>query len=127
MSGETKGNISSWTVDTLKEYTEQRFTDQDKAVQAALLAAKEAVIKAEVATEKRFEATNEFRGQLADQTATLLPRSEYDSNHKALEDKIDALTDRMNRNEGRGGGLNAAWGYLVGGIGIAIAIIMAFR
>lgn len=130
MSGETEQNISGWTVDTLKEYTEQRFTDQDKAVQAALQAAKEAVIKAETATEKRFEATNEFRGQLADQTATLLPRSEYDSNHKALEDKIDALTDRMNRNDGKSSGLNAGWGYIVGAIGLAatiIGIILAFN
>lgn len=55
MSGETEQNISGWTVDTLKEYVGQRFADQDKAVQAALLAAKEAVLKAEAASEKRFE------------------------------------------------------------------------
>lgn len=123
MSGETEKQVSGWTVDTLKEYFSQRFTDSDKAIQAALLAAKEAVLKAENATEKRFEATNEFRGQLADQTATLLPRSEYDSNHKALEDKIDALTDRMNRNDGKSSGLSAGWGYLVGAIVLAATII----
>lgn len=123
MSGETEKQVSGWTVDTLKEHFSQRFTDSDKAIQAALLAAKEAVLKAENATEKRFEATNEFRGQLADQTATLLPRSEYDSNHKALEDKIDALTDRMNRNDGKSSGLSAGWGYLVGAIVLAATII----
>lgn len=127
MSGETEKQVSGWTVDTLKEYTEQRFTDQDKAVQAALLAAKEAVIKAETATEKRFEATNEFRGQLADQTATLLPRAEYTSNHKALEDKIDALTDRMNRTDGitSGGQLTIGKIYAaIATVGAILAIIV---
>ena len=42
--------MSQWTIETLKELMEQRFIDQDKAVQAALQAAKEAVAKAEVAT-----------------------------------------------------------------------------
>lgn len=101
MSGETARQESGWTVDTLKEYVEQRFTDQDRAVQSALLAAKEAVIKAETATEKRFEATNEFRGQLADQTATFIPRLEYDAQHKALEDKVSLLTDIMNQTKGQ--------------------------
>lgn len=137
MSGETAKQESGWTVDTsrtdllriiddLEKYTERRFTDQDKAVQAALLAAKEAVLKAETASEKRFESVNEFRGQLADQTATLLPRSEYDSNHKALEDKIDGLTDRMNRNDGKSSGISATWLVVLGIIG-AVGTILAFN
>ncbi len=77
MSGETEDHISGWTVDTLKEHLEsmaaaydrryeQRFEAQEQAVTAALNAAKEAVQKAEVAAEKRFDAVNEFRGQLAE-------------------------------------------------------------
>lgn len=140
-TGETTVPIGDWTTGTLKiyhdekialleRYFERRFTDQDKAVQAALLAAKEAVLKAEVASEKRFESVNEFRRTLSDQTNTFLPRPEYDSNHKALEDKIDALTDRMNRSDGKSSGLNAGWGYLAGAIGLAatvISIILAFN
>ena len=67
------------------------FLAADKAVQAALLAAEKAVIKAEVAAERRFESVNEFRGQLADQAKTFLPRQEYDVQHAALNDKVDAL------------------------------------
>lgn len=100
MSGETAKQESAWQVDTLKEYVEQRFKDQDKAVQAALLAAKEAVLKAEVASEKRFESVNEFRQQLSDQTNTFIPRLEYNAQHKALEEKVSILTDIMNQDKG---------------------------
>lgn len=140
-SGETNVPVGEWTTGTLKVYhdekiaflkqhTDQRFSDQDKAVQAALLAAKEAVLKAEAASDKRFESVNEFRKTLSDQTSSFLTRPEYDANHKALEDKIELLTDRFNKNEGRGTGLQAGWGYLAGIIGLAatvIGIILAFN
>jgi hypothetical protein len=50
---------NGWNVYSLKSYVDQRFLDSDKAVSAALQAAKEAVAKAEVATEKRFDALSE--------------------------------------------------------------------
>lgn len=133
--------MSEWTVDSLKEFVTQRFTDNDKAVQAALVsqekavaaalaAAEKAVIKAETAADKRFDAVNEFRQTLTDQTNTFLPRAEYNAQHKALEEKVVALSDRMNRTDGKSSGLAAGWGYLVGAIGLAatiIAVILAFN
>lgn len=127
MSGETEKSVSGWTTDTLKEYIEQRFTDQDRAVQSALLAAKEAVIKAEVATEKRFEATNEFRQQLSDQTNTFVPRPEYAAQHKSLEDKVTALTDRMNIKDGASSGSELTMGKIyaaIAAVGAILAIIV---
>lgn len=94
------GMSDIWNIESLKEYIDRRFEDSDKAVQAALQAAKEAVGKAEVATEKRFDAVNEFRQQLSDQTNTFIPRLEYDAQHKNLDDKLAALTDRINTNQG---------------------------
>lgn len=125
MSGETEKQISGWTVDTLKEYVQQRFTDQDVAVQAALLAAKEAVLKAENASEKRFESVNEFRQQLSDQTNTFLPRPEYNAQHKALEDKVSLLIDIMNQNKGQDismGKIYAAIGALGALLGIIVLV-----
>lgn len=130
MSGETARQESGWSVDTLKEYIEALRSDDQKAVQAALQAAKEAVIKAETATEKRFESVNEFRAQLADQSNTLMPRAEYTVQHKALEDRVSDLTDRINKTEGKSSGVNSSWGYLIGAVGLAtavISIILAFN
>ena len=123
MSGETGKVESGWTTDTLKEHMNQRFTDNDKAVQAALLSAKEAVLKAEVASEKRFESVNEFRGQLADQSATLMPRAEANTKFDSMNEKLTDITNRLNISQGASKGLQAGWGYLVGAVGLAAVII----
>lgn len=67
----------------------------ETAVDKALLAAKEAVNKAEVAADKRFEATNEFRGQLNDMVVTLLPRAEAMTRFSALDEKIESKTKAL--------------------------------
>lgn len=119
---------------------EQRFIGQEKAVAAALTAAKEAVafaliaakesvVKAEAAVEKRFDGVNEFRGQLSDQAATFLPRLEADVMFKAVSDKITALTDLANANRSRldirdGGskGISAVTAAVISGLSLLIAI-----
>jgi hypothetical protein len=106
VSGETGAVQSGWTTDTLREHLTQRIADldralsrrmddADKAIQAALVSAEKAVTKAESATEKRFEGVNEFRQALADQSATLIPRAEFDAAHKALTTQVTANTERM--------------------------------
>ncbi len=67
----------------------------ERTAQAGLTAAREASDKAEKAADKRFESVNEFRGQLADQAATLIGRAEYVVQHSALDDKVDSLADRV--------------------------------
>lgn len=132
--------MNDWTITTViaklgdfKEFVNQRFTDNDKAVQAALVsqekavaaalaAAEKAVLKAETAADKRFDAVNEFRATLTDQTNTFLPRPEYNAQHKALEEKVDVLTERVNSMTGRSSGLQASWGYLVAFVSIVIVI-----
>lgn len=113
MSGETEAQESGWTVDTLKAHYDGRLAEMDlryqqrydaqrqaldaallaaeKAVQTALTAAEKAVAKAETAAEKRFEAVNEFRGQLADQAATLVTRVEFNAATTAQNEKIEDL------------------------------------
>lgn len=99
---------NNWTVETLKESVDQRFADnqkavetallaQEKAVNTALLAAKEAVIKAEILTDKRFDSVNETVTQVTGQNANLLPRAEYVANHKALDDKIEVINNTMSK------------------------------
>jgi hypothetical protein len=78
-------------VDERDHRYEDRFNAIDEKTGLALSTSKEANNKSEAATEKRFDAQNEFRGQLKDQAATLLPRAEADAKFKALEDKIEVL------------------------------------
>src|ERR1700756_5065383 len=96
--------MTAWTVETLKEYTDRRFMDSENAVQIALDAAKEAVEKANISSDKRFDSVNEFRSQLTDQASTFIGRAEYTAQHKSLEDKVNALTDRINSRDGEAKG-----------------------
>jgi hypothetical protein len=121
--------VVSW-----RDYVDSRFETQnlavaaalaaqEKAVAAALAAADRAVAKAEMAAEKRFESVNEFRSALADNFRTLMPRSESEQALKALTEKLDALTVRVNSRDDRNRGMSALWGIVAGGIGLLIATI----
>lgn len=84
-----------WTTATLKvlidehdKRYEQRHESSKEAVSAALAAAKEAVIKAENASEKRFESVNEFRGALTDQAGKMLTRTEADQRFLSVNEAL---------------------------------------
>jgi hypothetical protein len=107
---------------------EQRFADLEKSLTVALAASEKAILKAETATEKRFEAVNEFRQTLSDQAAQFMTRAEAEAVNLRTTERIQELTDRTNRAEGRGVGLNAGWVYLLAGVaalGTIVSIYLA--
>jgi hypothetical protein len=139
-------------VETLRQLVEQRFYDSDlryqqrydaqnkaldaallaaeKAVQTALLAAKDAVDKAERAAEKRFESVNEFRAQLSDQAATFMPRLETEQRigqladrNVDLQERLIAISQRIDQTEGRVGGHQDSTRNLVTIVGLALTAI----
>jgi|ERR1051326_2162380 hypothetical protein len=70
----------------LDRFMTAALTAQDEKVQLALTSAEKAITKAETATEKRFEAVNEFRQTLSDQAATF-----------ATKEKVDDLSAQVSR------------------------------
>ena len=134
-----------WTLDSVRIYLEsminilstattQRFSDSDKAVNAALLSADKAVTaaliasekavnKAELASEKRFDAVNEFRAQLSDQAATFISRGEYVATLNGLTEKIDSLQARMDKTEGSSKGISSTVAVVLTIVPIVVAII----
>jgi hypothetical protein len=97
------------TLISLREYVDIRFDAQEKAVNAALAAADRAVNKAEVASEKRFENMNEFRGALADSARLLMPRSESEQSVRVLTEKFEILEKRVNSRDERNSGAGDSW------------------
>lgn len=79
-----EGNTSGWTFDTLKKYIDERFR-----------AAEQAIKKAEDQVDHRFTSVNEFRGALSDLSTHMLPRAEYDVQHKALSDRTEDNAKRI--------------------------------
>lgn len=127
-----KGEFNALTerVSALDRLMEAKFVtfkvlvdSQAEKVLLALNAADKAVSKAEIATEKRFESVNEFRSSLSDQALNLVSKLEFTAVTKGLSDKLSDLADRINRSEGKGSGLHAGWGYIVGGIGVFAAVV----
>lgn len=96
----------------------QRFDAQEKAVSAALAAAKEAVVKAEAAAEKRFDSVNEFRNTLKDQQQTLLPRAEAVVQFKIMQERLDAIDARLTLIQGRSEGASWLWSIVLGLAGL---------
>lgn len=128
------GAPSEWTVDTLREHMaallvevdlryQQRFDAQQRAldaallsakeaVQAALQAAKEAVRKAEDSTEKRLGLLNELRAGVA-------TTEQMD----ALAVRQAEMKERLDRIEGHSGGMAAGWQILVGAVALVATLV----
>lgn len=128
-----KDSVGGWTTETLRVHLltlleerdrryAQRFDDQNAAVAAALAAAEKAVVKAETATERRFEGVNEFRSTLADQARDLMPRKESEQLHEAAAARLDALERRADREVGRSRGITDSWGAIGIAVGLAIGV-----
>lgn len=126
MSGETEKQVSGWTTDTLKDHVEQRFMDQEKAVNAALAAAEKAVAVAEKNAEKWREQANEWRGAMNDRERSLMPRSEAEQGSKSNAEKIDALAARVDKAEGLVRGLMALF-VIISALGVLVGIFIALR
>lgn len=93
-------------IDNLGMLLDERYATQTKALDAAFVAAEKATATALASAEKavgvatasneaRFQGVNEFRKTLSDQATNLLPRTEYAAAHRALEDKLTIVNDRV--------------------------------
>lgn len=146
MNGEIEERTNGWTIETLREATQQEIRDlrillderyatqtkaldaafaaADKAVTTALGSAEKAVTKAEAAAEKRFESVNEFRAQLTDQNASFVTRVEFDSKVESMEKQIDDLKKYADLNRGRSGGLAAMYGWIIAAVGLIVSVVI---
>jgi hypothetical protein len=98
------------------------LTAQEKAVNAALIAADRAVAKAEVAAEKRFDSTNEFRGQLRDQQLTFPSKAEVEQRFLALLERVGKVEERLTRAEGNGAGRATTMAWVVTAVTVALGV-----
>lgn len=105
---------------------EQRIRSVHREIDIEALATRTAVQKAETATEKRFESVNEFRAQMADQATLFITRREVEAVVGSNAEKVVAITDRINRSEGRGAGMSQFAGWIFGGVGFIVGLIAIF-
>lgn len=95
-------------------------------VRAAFDASEKAILKAEVATERRFESVNEFRAQLASQTASFMPREVAEARLAEIATKVEETTRRLDTTQGKSAGISATVGLMIAVSSVGIAIVVVF-
>jgi len=119
--GETASHPSAWNVDTLKAHFEQRFTDNEKAVNAALAAAALAVDRAETNAEKWRANANEWRAAMTDRETKFMAQETAEAHFKDIERRLADLS--KSRDTTAGGKSDRtqmiAWGVSLISLGIA--------
>jgi hypothetical protein len=88
-----------WTLDTLEKYLSSRLDSVKENVTLAMVAAEKALTRSDAALEKRLDIMNEFRAALSDQSKLWMPRSEYDVQHTALNEKVNQVQHAIPRAE----------------------------
>lgn len=110
---------------------EKRYEEMIKAMKeataASFAASQKAIDLASAANEKRQDSSNEIRAAMIDQQKVLMPRAECEVGLARNAADIKALTDRFNLSAGRGLGIKDSWGWLVGLIGMALALYEALK
>jgi hypothetical protein len=97
--------------------TEQSSKDSKVAVDAALQAAKEAVGEQNKSSALAISKSEASTTKQIDQLSVLIGQQQ-----KGFDDKINDVKDRLTRAEGAKTGMKDGWGYLVAGIGVALAL-----
>lgn len=95
---------------------------RERAVQAAFDSAEKAILKAETSIEKRADATYVALGELQRLLAGLMPKGEALSRYDDQEKRLLALVSRLDRIEGKSGGVSTLAAGLAAGIGLLIAV-----
>lgn len=115
----------------------QRFNAQERAIEtasaatkeasaAALTAVKDSGAKAEAAIEKRLEGTNEWQRKFADTEKTYIRGDVAEARFKGMEVQIAALTSQLTETKGRGAGRNDIWIILVVVSGFIVSVTALF-
>ena len=132
--------VSQWTLESLHEHfrvvlderaklNAQRFQAAETATKIAMEAAEKLRAQADRDIEKWREASNEWRKAMNDRESQFVRKEENNACVQGLEKAIDALKERMDRNEGRASGQHSMWLYLGGfialiGSGLGILVVV---
>jgi hypothetical protein len=138
-------SVSGWTVETLKEHIDARLEAIETLAGVEKMATQTAIGKAEAA-QNAYNLSHNDLIRKAERLAELtMPRQEVedrfaalrehgDDQYKAAMEKVDEVRRSQSRTQGRGSGMSALYGWVVGGcvtivslggLGVAILSLIA--
>jgi hypothetical protein len=106
---------------SVREMQDKVSAMSDAAINAAITASKEAISKAEISTEKRFDTVNELRSSLNELTNKMMPRPEVETAIKAIDGKVDMASSRIDQMTGAEKHSDKASSNIISIIAIVIA------
>jgi hypothetical protein len=108
---------------SLKDYFDSKLVDVKDLFNSKFEALEKATTIVAQNLEKRFDSHNEFRAQLKEQAGTFITRAEYQGMKDKLESEIDDLKSSRDILAGKASQKSVTISYIIGGIGIIIALI----
>ncbi len=82
---------------SLKEFFEAQLEALDRRTERTAVDAREALLKAETALERRLDLLNEFRAQAAEESKKYILQPLYDTNHAALTLRVSKIEIAVSR------------------------------
>ena len=82
-------------IEDMERQSLERIRGVKEETARALLAADQAIHKAEIATDKRFDSVNEFRKTLSDQNSQFLRVDTYNTAHSSLMEKNEVIAQQV--------------------------------
>jgi len=121
------GNSNGWTFDTLYIHVMEISKAAKEGVNAAMASAEKAILKAETATEKRFDSVNEFRQAMRDQQENFASKSETNMRLDEVAKRLEHVTSGLEKSSGKSSGLALAAALAGWAITTAIAAVALWR
>lgn len=117
---------------------EQRFSDSEKAVAAALAAVKEqtkasfeasekAIVKSDVNAEKWRENANEWRSAMMDRESRFAQREGTDNEFRSIRTELASLKESRDVGSGKTANMGTVVAFVFGAIGILLALWQSFK
>jgi hypothetical protein len=100
----------------IKEYVDRLFTEKQTAMD-----------RVSCAMDKRLDLMNEFRLQLKDQAAQLMPRSEYSAKHEMLLVEVRRIQSCLDKAEGKASAKSLIFVAAMSLAGLLVSIIALLR
>ena len=119
-------NPQGWTFATLYIHVMEISKAAKEGVNAAMASAEKAILKAETATEKRFDSVNEFRQAMRDQQETFASKSETNLRLEELAKRLDRISSGLELSNGKHSGVLSVAVGLAWLITTAIALLAIF-
>ena len=113
----------SWTIETLKEHQAALFVEYEKRIEQRFADSHTALRTALEAADKRLDGMNEFRASLDDARRLQMPRSEIETQLKAVADRVDKLEATLTGSAGQQIGTKTGYGWAIGAVAVIAAIL----